>query len=65
MGTMKAIQDYLRVAGITQAQLAKRAGISAANLNHFLNGRREPRIKNLRKLSEATGISIEKLVQGF
>jgi hypothetical protein len=30
-----------------------------------LNGRREPRIKNLRRLSEATGISIEKLVASF
>lgn len=62
---MKALQDYLQLTGMTQADLAKRARISPANLNHFLQGRREPRIKNLRKLSEATGISIENLVKGL
>jgi transcriptional regulator with XRE-family HTH domain len=62
---MKVIHEYLKVAGITQVELAKRAKISPANLNHFMQGRREPRIKNLRKLSEATGISIEQLIKGF
>jgi transcriptional regulator with XRE-family HTH domain len=62
---MKALKDYLRVAGISQAELAKRADINAAALNHFICGRREPRLANLRKISQATGISIEKLVQGL
>ena len=62
---MKVLEDYLKVAGITQAELAKRAGINPGALNHFMQGRREPRIKNLRKLAEATGISIENLVKNF
>jgi len=62
---MKALEDYLRITGMTQAELAKRAEMSQANLNHFMKGRREPRIKNLRRLSKATGISIEKLVEGL
>lgn len=59
------LQSYLAMAGLTQAQLAKRAKINPAALNHFMRGRREPRMANLRKLSEATGISIEKLVEGW
>ena len=64
-GTMKVLTDYMKVAGMTQAELAKRAELSAATLNHILRGRREPRIAKIRKLSEVTGISIEKLVEGF
>ena len=60
---MKAIHDYLRLSGMTQAELAKRADINPGALNHFMNGRREPRIANLKKLAAATGISIEKLVK--
>ena len=62
---MKALKEYLAVTGMSQEQLAKRAKMQPSALNHFINGRREPRISNLRKLSEATGISIEKLVEGL
>jgi transcriptional regulator with XRE-family HTH domain len=62
---MKVLKDYLAMTGMTQADLAKRAGLNPAAINHFMQGRREPRIANLRKISEATGISIEKLVEGF
>ena len=62
---MKAIQDYLTLTGMTQAELAKKAKMQPSALNHFVTGRREPRIANLRKLSEATGISLEKLLEGL
>lgn len=62
---MQAIIDYLKLSGMTQAELAKRAGMQPTQLNHFLMGRREPRIKSLRKLSEATGINIQKIVEGM
>jgi transcriptional regulator with XRE-family HTH domain len=62
---MKVLQDYLQVAGITQAELAKRSEISVEELNRFVQGKREPRIKNLRKISKATGISLEKLVESL
>ena len=62
---MKALTDYLSLTGLTQAELAKRADMDPGQLNHFMNGRREPRISNLRKLSKATGISIEKLVESI
>ena len=62
---MKVLQDYLQVAGISQAELARRAEISIEELNRFVQGKREPRIKNLRKLSKATGISLERLVESL
>ena len=62
---MKVLQDYLKVAGISQVELARRSEISIEELNRFVQGKREPRIKNLRKLSKATGISLEKLVESL
>lgn len=62
---MKVLQDYLQVAGISQAELARRAEISIEELNRFVQGKREPRIKNLRKLSKATGISLARLVESL
>lgn len=62
---MQALKDYLALTGMTQDQLARKAKIQPSAINHFIAGRREPRIKNLRKLSEATGISIENLIRGM
>jgi transcriptional regulator with XRE-family HTH domain len=60
---MQILKDYLTMTGLTQAELAKRANLHPAALNHFMQGHREPRIANLRKLAKATGISVEKLVE--
>jgi transcriptional regulator with XRE-family HTH domain len=60
---MKILTEYLKVAGITQTELALRAGLTVEELNRFIQGKREPRVKNLRKISKATGISIEKLIE--
>jgi transcriptional regulator with XRE-family HTH domain len=62
---MQVLVDYLKVAGITQTELAKRAGLTVEELNRFINGQREPRVTNLRKLARATGISIERLVNSI
>lgn len=62
---MKVLQDYLEIAGISQVELAKRAEISVEELNRFVQGKREPRIKNLRKIAKATGISLERLVESL
>jgi transcriptional regulator with XRE-family HTH domain len=61
--TMKALIEYLHISGITQAELARRVGITPVELNRFIQGKREPRVKNLRKIAKATGISIEKLIE--
>lgn len=51
------------MSGITQAELARRTKINPGTLHQILSGKREPRIGKLRKLSEVTGISIERLAQ--
>jgi transcriptional regulator with XRE-family HTH domain len=63
--SMKVLHDYLRISGLSQVELAKKAGINPMAINHFLRGRRQPGIANLRKLSAATGIGIEKLCEGM
>jgi transcriptional regulator with XRE-family HTH domain len=65
MFAMKVLQDYLSIAGVSQAELARRTEISIEEINRFVQGKREPRIKNLRKISKATGISLEKLVESL
>jgi transcriptional regulator with XRE-family HTH domain len=62
---MQELKDYLTLTGMTQDALAKKAKMPPSQLNHFITGRREPRIKNLKRLAKATGISIEKLVEGM
>ena len=61
--TMQALTDYMRVAGISQTQLARRLGIHQGQLNHWLKKRRSPSAENLKLIAEKTGISLEKLVQ--
>ena len=42
-----------RKEGLTQEQLATKAGMPAAQLSHYECGRREPTLTNLRALQEA------------
>ena len=62
---MQILKDYLAVTGISANELARRAKIDPPALNHILNGRHEPRIKYLRRLSEATGISVGRLAESL
>lgn len=60
---MKALIEYMKVAGITQAELGKRCGFTAGQLNHWICKRREPTVTNLKRIAKATGISLEKLAE--
>lgn len=60
---MQALISYLRVTGLTQEELAKRAGLKAAHLNHFIKKRRAPTVKSLKKLASATGMTLDKLAR--
>lgn len=61
---MQAVKDYLALTGMTQARLAKKANLTPQTLNHYLKRRIRPGIASLCKISEATGIGIDKLVEG-
>ena len=58
---MQALIEYQRIAGLSQTELAKRLGVTPAHLNHWIRGRRAPTVANLKRISEATGISLERL----
>jgi len=49
------IRDARRRQGLTQAQLAARAGTSQPVISAYENGRRDPGYETLRKLVEAAG----------
>ena len=62
---MQTVKDYLKMAGMTQDALARRAMIDPGQLSRLLNSQQEPTLAVLRRLSVATGISIERLVRDF
>ncbi len=62
---MKIIYDYMQLVGMTQADLASRAGMDVSALNNLLRGRRKPGMITLKQLNKATGITIENLVRAI
>ena len=48
--------------GLTQADLAKKAGLQAAAVSHFETGQRSPSFENLRKLSDTLNVSVDYLL---
>jgi transcriptional regulator with XRE-family HTH domain len=60
---MQALIEYMKVAGLSQVQLAKRIGVNQGQLNHWLQKRRAPTVANLKLIAQKTGISLEKLAR--
>ena len=58
---MKALDDYMRLAEISQVELARRLKVNPGQLSHWLCGRRTPSVKNLKDIAKKTGISMDKL----
>lgn len=53
------IRDIQRRSGLSQAELARRAGIPRSVLNVYLRGRREPGADALLKLAGAGGLDLQ------
>jgi len=49
--------------GITQAELAKKAGVSRAYLSRLEMGQHDPPLSRLRKLAKALRVSLARLVK--
>lgn len=58
MNLVKAWRKYL---GLTQAQVAKKAGMSQAALSQMEKGEKNLRTKTLEKLAVAMGLKVEQL----
>lgn len=54
----RLLGEMLRRGGLTQAELARRAGIPRSVLNAYLRGNREPGAKALARLAAAAGFDL-------
>jgi transcriptional regulator with XRE-family HTH domain len=59
---MERLRRYLEEEGISQAELARRAGVSQPTVWEWLNGHSLPSADSLRTLSRVTGVSIDELL---
>lgn len=57
------IRKLRRNQDLTQAELGKKAGIDARNLTRYENDHLHPSTKVLKRIAEALGVAIDKLIE--
>jgi predicted nucleotidyltransferase/DNA-binding XRE family transcriptional regulator len=62
-GAGRILRNARRAAGLTQAELALRAGVTQSVISAYESGRREPALSTLSRLVEATGAALQLRVQ--
>lgn len=60
---MSKIAEHRKSAGMTQQQLGDALKVSATAVAHWERERREPSLKTLRKIAEALGVKVQKLIE--
>src|SRR5262245_38502077 len=58
----KRLLEAREMRGLTQAELAKKAGLAPAAISHFETGARKPSFDNLRRLAGALRVSTDFLL---
>lgn len=61
---MKGLRQIRKERNLTQLKVAMELNISREALSHYENGKREPSIELLIKMSEYFDVSIDFLIQG-
>jgi transcriptional regulator with XRE-family HTH domain len=56
--TTSLVNEVYRASGLSQAELARRAGMPRSVVNVYLRGRREPGVDALAKLAAAAGLEL-------
>lgn len=59
MSAAALVADILQRSGLTQAELARRAGVPRSVLNAYLRGNREPGADALLRIAGAAGVKLE------
>jgi transcriptional regulator with XRE-family HTH domain len=59
MSAASLVADILRKSGLTQAELARRAGLPRSVLNAYMRGNREPGADALLRIASAAGVRLE------
>lgn len=62
---MQTFKDLVKVKGMTQKELAHRAGISERAISHWNSGRNLPSLEEAFRVSLILGVSLEKLATIF
>lgn len=58
------IKRLMKANGYTQKQLAMRSGCTECAISRYVNNEREPRIKILKNLAIALGVTVDELLKG-
>ena len=59
MSTADLLDSILQKSSLTQAELARRAGLPRSVLNAYLRGHREPGVDALLRIAGAAGVKLE------
>jgi transcriptional regulator with XRE-family HTH domain len=59
MSAATLVAEILQKSGLTQAELARRAGLPRSVLNAYLRGHREPGVDALLRIAGAAGMKLE------
>ncbi len=63
--TSEIIKQLRKQAGLTQKQLAEKAGLSIASIQGYEQGKYTPKIETLSKIAKALDVSVESLFGGI
>ena len=61
---MERLREYMTSSGLTQAELARRLGVSQPTVSDWLSGNIKPTVRRLLTISKKTGISVDELLKG-
>ena len=59
---MEEIRRERKRQGLSQGQLAKSSGLSRYSIINYETGRRDPRVKDLKKIAKALNVSLVELI---
>ena len=62
---MEALRKWLEITETTQQAFADQMGVSQPTVHYWVSGSSTPTPTMLLKISDATGISLEKLLEGL
>lgn len=60
---MEKLRSWLRDQDLSQAQLAKRMGVTEGAISQWMNGYCRPTLDNLMELAQQTGLPVESLIE--
>lgn len=61
MGLKRTLKQWRALAGMTQSQLARTAGLAQSTVAHYESGRRVPSLNSARRLADALGILLDQI----